>query len=229
MSLSKKSEPSLKQCSNCRLWFDKTTFPHKSGRCKECHLAKARELSRTPEQVQKRKERRANRTPEQREAARERGRRDYVNRTAEQKQRDYDSRQSRKEIDNSRARKLRAQSPDRRARQNFSVWKSTLKQKYGITQEIYLAIYDDQGGKCYFCDEHRPISGRRKLAIDHNHDEDMGFVRGLLCSPCNTNWVDEYKKLPSHLKDSPRANAYLLRGETGDYIESIKRRLASTD
>ena len=223
----KNSEPTLKQCKNCQLWFDKTTFPHRSARCKECHLARAREFSRTPEQVQKRKERRANRTPDQREEERKRGRRKYANRTAEQEQRAYERRESRKEMDNARARELRAQSPERRAQQRFSVWKSKLKHEYGIAPEIRQMMYEDQGGKCYFCDKHRPSRGKRGLAIDH--DQETGFVRGLLCRPCNANFVDEYKKLPREFQDSPRTNDYLLRGETGGYIESVKQRLASDD
>ena len=111
-------------------------------------------------------------------------------------------------------------------RQKVSGWKSKLKREYGITPEIYQAMYEDQGGKCYFCDDHRPIRGKERLAIDH--DKDTGFVRGLLCRPCNANWVDEYKRrLLREYQDSPRTNAYLLRGETGDYVESIKLRLAS--
>ena len=105
-----------------------------------------------------------------------------------------------------------------------SVWKSRLKHEYGITPEIHQAMYDDQGGRCHFCNEHRPSRGKRGLAIDH--DRETGFVRGLLCRPCNANWVDEYKRLPREYQDSPRTNAYLLRGESGEYVDSIKRRLA---
>ena len=218
------SGPSLRQCKYCLRWFERATFPLKSARCKECLLARARELSRTPEQVQKRKERRANHTPEQSETERDRGRRKYANRTLEQKQRDSERRQSRREIDNARSRKLRAQSPERRAKQGVSVWKSTLNLKYRITPDIYHAMDDDQGGKCYFCDE-RPSRGKGRLAVDH--DKKTGFVRGLLCRPCNAGWVDEYKKLPKEFRDSPRTNVYLRRGETGDYVESVRQCLAS--
>ena len=112
-------------------------------------------------------------------------------------------------------------------RQKVSIWKSRLKHQYGITPEIHQTMYEDQGGRCYFCDDRRPSRGKSGLAIDH--DKETDFVRGLLCSSCNSNFVDEYKKLPKELQDSPRTNAYLLRGETGDYIESIKQRLASAD
>ena len=110
-------------------------------------------------------------------------------------------------------------------RQKVSGWKSKLKHQYGITPEIYHAMYEGQDGKCYFCDTDRPRRGKRGLAIDH--DKETGFVRGLLCRPCNAGWVDEYKRLPKECQDSPRTNAYLIRGEAGDYVESIKRRLAS--
>ena len=222
------SEAALKQCTNCHQWFEKTTFPQRSGRCKECHLARARELSRTPEQVQKRKERRAKQTPEQKDVERERGRRKYAKRTPEQEQHEYERRQARKEIDNARARELRAaQSPERRERARGSLRNSMLKHNYGITAQMYEVMYQDQDGKCYFCGVEGPIRGRGRLAVDHNKEPDS--VRGLLCRPCNANWVDEYKKLPEKYQDSKRTNDYWRRGETGEYIESVKQRLASDE
>ena len=217
--------PSLKQCSICHQWFEKRTFSPKSARCKECDLARRRERSRAPEQVQRRKDRRANPTPEQREAERERGRLKFVNRTPEQVQRDYEYRLSRKETDNARARELRAQSPERRAKDRASVRNSTLKQKYGVTPEMYRLMYDDQGGKCYFC-EYTPESGKKRLAVDHVRD--TPYVRGLLCGPCNANWVDEYLRLPEEYRDSKRTNDYLLRGKSGDYIEGIRQRVEAS-
>ena len=219
-------QPELKQCKNCGQWFDKASFPAKRGWCRECVRTKARELSRRPDQVQKRKERRANFTPEQQEAERRRGRRRYANRTPEQEQRAQDRRQARKEIDNARARELRAQSPERKKRQHDSVYKSKLKHEYGITPEIHELMYKDQEGKCYFCDKEKRMRGRGCLVIDHKKG---GFVRGLLCQPCNANYIDEYKRLPREFQDSPRANAYLRRGETGEYVESIKKRLQTDE
>ena len=194
------SESSLRQCRDCQQWFERNLFPPKSARCKACLLARARELSRTPEQVQKRKERRANRTPEQRETIRETGRRDYANRTPEQEQRGYERRQARKDVDNARARELRAQSPERRERQRASVRKSTLKSAYGITPAMRQFMYDKQDGKCCLCDV-KPGRRRRGLVIDH--DKDRGFVRGLLCHTCNSNFIDEYSKLPDECRDFP--------------------------
>lgn len=140
---------SIKQCSNCRQWFEKATFPPGRAHCTKCYSKK----------------------------------------------------------------------------QKISQWKSKLKKTYDITPEVHEEIYKDQNGRCYFCDEQKDRRGARGLVIDH--DKYTKFVRGLLCRPCNANWVDEYKKLPMEYQDSPRTNAYLRRGETGHYVESIKRRLAS--
>lgn len=65
---------------------------------------------------------------------------------------------------------------------------------YGITAEEYQAIYEAQGGRCYICQ--RATGARRKLAVDHDHDS--GYVRGLLCRPCN-------HKVLGHLRDDTEA------------------------
>ncbi len=100
-------------------------------------------------------------------------------------------------------------------------------QRYHITLEIHKIMYDDQRGKCYLCGEEKDPRGHGGLVIDH--DKDTGHVRGLLCRQCNANFIDEYRKLPPECKDFQRANELLRRGETGDYIESVRQRAASAD
>ena len=57
-----------------------------------------------------------------------------------------------------------------------------LKRKYGMCQEDYNKIYDQQNGKCIGCED--DIIHNGKLThIDHCHN--TGIVRGLLCSKCN--------------------------------------------
>lgn len=57
-----------------------------------------------------------------------------------------------------------------------------LQRKYGITQEQYLQMFQEQEGACWIC--HRePKPGKRPLCVDHNHK--TGEVRGLLCMRCN--------------------------------------------
>lgn len=50
--------------------------------------------------------------------------------------------------------------------------------KYKITPERYQSLLTEQGGKCAICGD------ERKLVVDHCHD--VGAIRELLCSPCNT-------------------------------------------
>ena len=218
-------QQAIKQCSKCLERKSLALFPKRGNHCKECVKERAREFSRTPDQVQKRKEWRANRTAEQRELQRERNRIRYYNRTPEREKKDLERRNVRKGLDNKRARERRAnESPDERIRRNQIQWMSRLKTVYGISPGILQTMYDDQGGKCYFCGSAKPLRGRGALAIDHDHD--TRIVRGLLCNPCNANFLAPYEQLPKELQDSPRTNAYLLRGKSGDYIEDIRNRLS---
>jgi Recombination endonuclease VII len=64
----------------------------------------------------------------------------------------------------------------------------SLKKTYGITKDMYDAMFDEQRGLCAIC--HEPETVRRKnslaardLAVDHSHV--TGKVRGLLCGRCN--------------------------------------------
>ena len=62
-------------------------------------------------------------------------------------------------------------------------WKR-IKETYGLSQEDYEAIFQEQGGVCYIC-QRSPyeIRPRRWLAVDHCHQ--TGRIRGLLCYSCN--------------------------------------------
>jgi hypothetical protein len=56
-----------------------------------------------------------------------------------------------------------------------------LLRKYGISQEEWDKLHDEQLGRCAICLETLAEVG--KLGVDHDHA--TGEVRGLLCSPCN--------------------------------------------
>lgn len=59
--------------------------------------------------------------------------------------------------------------------------KSKLFIKYGITEEDYERMLEEQDHLCAICRE--PCSSGRRLAVDHCHL--TGKVRGLLCMNCN--------------------------------------------
>ena len=69
--------------------------------------------------------------------------------------------------------------------------RSALFRRYGITEEQYDEMWQEQEGCCAICGRHqdefnRTINGEEViqwLAIDHDHES--GKVRGLLCKPCN--------------------------------------------
>lgn len=81
-----------------------------------------------------------------------------------------------------------------RVRENHRAWKqahpheflsmqrkSHLKQRYGLTEADYWAIWDSQEGGCAICK--KPFAGITDGHVDHDHT--TGEVRGLLCPSCN--------------------------------------------
>ena len=62
---------------------------------------------------------------------------------------------------------------------------------YGLGPGMYALLKDAQGGTCALCG--RATGVRKKLAVDHDHKS--GYVRGLLCGPCN--------KLLGFARDNP--------------------------
>lgn len=67
---------------------------------------------------------------------------------------------------------------------------SYLRRTYGITQEIYDKILEDQGGGCALCGK-TPSDEGLKLAVDHDHK--TGAVRGILCRYCNHRVVGRHR------------------------------------
>lgn len=56
--------------------------------------------------------------------------------------------------------------------------------KYGITEEQFNVMNDEQQGLCKSCGQPETRKNTKNLAVDHNHK--TGEVRGLLCQRCNT-------------------------------------------
>jgi hypothetical protein len=78
----------------------------------------------------------------------------------------------------------------------------TLRQ-YGLTEDDYNKMFDEQDGKCYLCDE--PIA----LVVDHCHQTNV--VRKLLCNQCNLG-LGCFK---DNLVTLERAIAYLAQFNAG--------------
>lgn len=85
---------------------------------------------------------------------------------------------------------------------------------YGLKEGQYEELYAAQGGVCYICE--RATGKVRKLAVDHDHK--TGYVRGLLCKPCNS--------MLAHLRDDldmvTRLFSYLNYPPAFDVIGRVK-------
>jgi len=67
--------------------------------------------------------------------------------------------------------------------------RAKLKARYGISEEQYIKMLEEQNHSCAICGKHESqnVVGNKtiKLAVDHCHD--TKDVRGLLCDRCNTS------------------------------------------
>lgn len=55
-----------------------------------------------------------------------------------------------------------------------------LRQRYGITDEVFQTMLLGQNNKCKICSVH---NSTKPLCVDHSHTTNS--VRGLLCGTCN--------------------------------------------
>lgn len=94
-----------------------------------------------------------------------------------------------------------------------------LKHKYGLSPELKQALIQAQGGICLIC--HVLIS--IDCATDHDHEK--GFVRGMLCKPCNSA-LGLFKEDPEILRNAANylESCKSLEQEptTEDFIEANK-------
>ncbi len=71
-----------------------------------------------------------------------------------------------------------------------------LLKRYGLTDESYNKMLEEQGGRCYLC---KNSQLGRNLSIDHSHK--TGKVRKLLCVNCNmmVGYYERYLNNPDFL------------------------------
>lgn len=82
---------------------------------------------------------------------------------------------------------------DEKKRKKEAAWAAHIFKTYGLTAEQYYTILEHQEGVCFIC--RRAKGTTKKLAVDHDHA--TGYVRGLLCGPCN--------KVLGHFRDDDQA------------------------
>lgn len=64
-------------------------------------------------------------------------------------------------------------------------YKSYLKNKYNLSVEAYNSMLESQDNKCAVCkSESTNNSLYKTMVVDHDHS--TGYIRGLLCHPCNS-------------------------------------------
>lgn len=101
--------------------------------------------------------------------------------------------------------KVRAMARARYRKNKKKHWRAHIKQRFGITEIQYEAMYRAQNGLCGICFGVN-INGQR-LSVDHNHQ--TGKIRALLCARCNT------------AIGLARENAEILKSAI-DYLEKYK-------
>lgn len=102
------------------------------------------------------------------------------------------------------------ETAQRYRRENPGVWSkarrnSYLKRTYGITQNEYQEMFDEQDGVCAICGD--PPEGRY-LCVDHDHE--TGDIRSLLCHNCNAGLGN----LKDDIERVRKAADYLERWQT---------------
>ena len=81
-----------------------------------------------------------------------------------------------------------------------------LLKRYGLTEQEYDQLLQQQDGHCALCPATTYLPGRNeRLGVDHDHKS--GKVRGLLCQPCNL-MLGYAKDLPERLEEG---SSYLRR------------------
>ena len=80
-------------------------------------------------------------------------------------------------------------------------WAAVIKHRYNASPLWYDEQLKTQNYKCAICQDDKPGCGRKRWAIDHNHD--TGKLRALLCFSCNTG-IGKFKDNSELLENAAR-------------------------
>lgn len=86
-----------------------------------------------------------------------------------------------------------------------------LLRHYGINNETFNKMFNDQNGQCAICKRHQSELPKT-LSVDHDHN--TGKVRGLLCDRCN--------RAIGFMKDDPNllvSAAEYIKGHSDESIQ----------
>lgn len=126
----------------------------------------------------------------------------YHNFTPEQRTRRRRLRREREQI------KRVNQSPEEKAILRTKDRQARRRNRYGPDFDENT-LYLEQEGRCAIC---RIPKSLDEMELDHDHATDK--PRGFLCKNCNFKLLPVYEdKFPHQYQDSPRLNAYLLKGK----------------
>jgi hypothetical protein len=82
-----------------------------------------------------------------------------------------------------RAYRAKRRAEGKQAASTNQVWRWTLKNKFGLTEDEYNNMVTQQGNKCAICYTTDPCNRGRRWRVDHCHTTNK--VRALLCHNCN--------------------------------------------
>lgn len=88
----------------------------------------------------------------------------------------------------------------------------------GMTRGLFYRMWDEQGGKCYICEEvlYTGSSGRSGYTLDHDHN--TGRPRALLCQGCNKHAALKEGADLDKFRDTPYYD-YVQRHRKVDNVE----------
>jgi hypothetical protein len=80
--------------------------------------------------------------------------------------------------------KYKITDPDwqKRSYKKNNTRKNRILKKYGVTEEMFNEMFNEQNERCKICNKHQSEC-KITFAIDHCHK--TGKIRGLLCNTCN--------------------------------------------
>lgn len=111
----------------------------------------------------------------------------------------------------------------------ITYWRHWLKKKYGLTEERYYEILENQEYRCAICKSFEKDSRKGRFCVDHCHDTNI--IRGLLCFSCNVmlgnanDRIDLLREAIIYLKKFPK----ITSEKENDWLEELENEVQLMD